>query len=115
MHNLSLDFQREDASMPKFTIDHTSSQNAQEAYNKIKEFLANDQDIRRFDPKIKCDFDDSAMSCKMNGAQFKADMNVAANGAGSKISVTVDLPLMLTPFKGKVTETLQKKLAKYLG
>jgi len=27
----------------------------------------------------------------------------------------VDLPLMLTPFKGKVQETLQRKLAKYLG
>ncbi|HWU43551.1 MAG TPA: polyhydroxyalkanoic acid system family protein [Bdellovibrio sp.] len=101
--------------MPKFTIDHQSSHNAQEAYTKIKEFLANDQDIRKFDPKIQCQFNDGAMSCKMNGSQFKADMNVAAAGNGSKVSVTVDLPLLLSPFKGKVTETLQKKLAKYLA
>ncbi|MNK99976.1 hypothetical protein D3C87_1203950 [compost metagenome] len=51
----------------------------------------------------------------MNGSQFKADMVVAANGAGSKVQVTVDLPMLLTPFKGKVQETLQRKLAKYLG
>ncbi|QDK39044.1 polyhydroxyalkanoic acid system family protein [Bdellovibrio sp. NC01] len=101
--------------MPKFTIDHQSSKSAQEAYTKIKEFLANDQDIRKFDPKLACNFNDGAMSCKMNGSQFKADMNVAASGAGSKVSVTVDLPLMLTPFKGKITETLQKKLSKYLA
>lgn len=101
--------------MPKFTIDHQSTKNTQEAYAKIKEFLANDQDIRKFDPKLQCDFNDSAMSCKMNGAQFKADVNIAAVGNGSKVSVTVDLPFMLTPFKGKVTETLQKKLAKYLA
>ena len=101
--------------MPKFTIDHQSSQSAQVAYSKIKEFLANDQDIRKFDPKINCQFDDGAMSCKMNGSQFKADMNVAAAGNGSKVTVIVDLPLMLTPFKGKVTETLQKKLDKYLS
>lgn len=101
--------------MPKFTIDHNSSQPAPEAYKKIKEFLANDLDIRKFDPKLQCDFNDGAMSCKMNGAQFKADMAVAAAGNGSKVSVTVDLPLMLTPFKGKVQETLQKKLAKYLS
>lgn len=101
--------------MPKFTIDHHSSVSAQEAYSKIKEFLSNDQDIRKFDSKLQCKFNDGAMSCKMDGAQFKADMNVAAAGNGSKVSVTVDLPLMLTPFKGKVTETLQKKLAKYLA
>ncbi|WP_413558694.1 polyhydroxyalkanoic acid system family protein [Bdellovibrio sp. HCB209] len=101
--------------MPKFTIDHDSSQSAPEAYKKLKEFLANDLDIRKFDPKLKCDFTDGTMSCKMNGSQFKADVNVAAAGNGSKVSVTVDLPLMLTPFKGKVQETLQRKLAKYLA
>ncbi|MDG0815444.1 polyhydroxyalkanoic acid system family protein [Bdellovibrio svalbardensis] len=101
--------------MPKFTIDHKSSQPIQEAYAKIKEFLSNDQDIRKFDPKLQCDFNDSAMSCRMNGSQFKADVLVAAAGNGSTVSVTVDLPFMLAPFKGKVTETLQKKLAKYLA
>ncbi|WP_374034031.1 polyhydroxyalkanoic acid system family protein [Bdellovibrio bacteriovorus] len=101
--------------MPKFTIDHSSNHSAEEAYKKIKEFLSNDQDIRRFDPKIQCSFDDGTKCANLKGSQFKADMTVAAAGAGSKVSVTVDLPLMLTPFKGKVTETLQRKLAKYLG
>ncbi|MNJ99863.1 hypothetical protein D3C87_176440 [compost metagenome] len=101
--------------MPKFTIDHQSSHNPQDAFTKIKEFLNNDQDIRRFDPKLQCTFDDGTMAAKMSGNQFKADVAVNPSGAGSKISVTVDLPLLLTPLKGKVTETLQKKLAKYLG
>lgn len=101
--------------MPKFTIDHESSHNAEEAYLKIKEFLNNDQDIRRFDPKLQCSFDDGARRAAMKGSQFKADMTVSDNGTGSKVSVLVDLPLMLTPFKGKVQETLQKKLAKYLA
>nr|BFD68412.1 hypothetical protein HAGR004_34340 [Bdellovibrio sp. HAGR004] len=101
--------------MPKFTIDHQSAHSAEEAYKKIKEFLSNDQDIRRFDPKIQCSFDDGSKCANLKGSQFKADMTVATSGAGSKVSVTVDLPLMLTPFKGKVTETLQRKLAKYLG
>lgn len=101
--------------MPKFTIDHKSSCNQEEAYQKIKEFLANDQDIRRFDPKLQCAFNDGAKSANMKGSQFKADMAVSAEGTGSKVSVTVDLPLMLTPFKGKVQDTLQRKLAKYLG
>lgn len=101
--------------MPKFTIDHQSNHSVEEAYSKIKEFLSNDQDIRRFDPKLQCSFDDGSKSAALKGSQFKADMSLTSSGAGSKVSVTVDLPLMLTPFKGKVQETLQKKLAKYLG
>lgn len=102
--------------MPKFTIDHQSKHNPEEAYEKIKEFLANDQDIRRFDPKLQCSFDDGSKSASMKGSQFKADMAVLSSGeGGSKVSVTVDLPLMLTPFKGKVQDTLQRKLTKYLG
>lgn len=101
--------------MPKFTIDHQTSQNPDQAYQKIKEFLEQDQDIRRFDPKLQCSFNDGSKSANLKGSQFKADMAVSAAGEGSKVSVTVDLPLMLTPFKGKVQETLQKKLAKYLA
>jgi hypothetical protein len=101
--------------MPKFTVEHKSSHSPQEAYEKIKNFLSNDKDIFKFDSKLQCLFNDGAMSCKMTGAQFKADMTVAAMGNGSAVSVTVDLPLMLSPFKGKVTETLQRKLAKYLS
>ncbi len=101
--------------MPKFTIDHNSAHSADEAYAKIKEFLEKDQDIRKFDPKLQCSFDDGAKKAAMKGSQFKADMSIASAGAGSTVSVTVDLPLMLTPFKGKVTETLQRKLTKYLG
>ncbi len=101
--------------MPKFTIEHQSSNKPQEAYSKIKDFLSNDQDLRRFDSKMDCKFSDSDMSCKLNGSQFKADVKITEISEGSKVTLIVDLPFMLTPFKSKVQETLQKKLSKYLG
>lgn len=101
--------------MPKFTIEHKSSYDPQKTYDKIKDFLDKDQEIRRFDSKLECTFDDKAMSAKMKGSQFKADVKIAKADSGSQVSVTVDLPLLLTPFKSKVQETLQKKLTKYLG
>lgn len=101
--------------MPKFNIDHQSNHTVDAAYQKLKDFLSNEDEIRRFDPKIQIQFDDGAKCCTLKGSQFKAEMAVASSGTGSKVQVTVDLPLMLTPFKGKVTETLQRKLAKYLG
>ena len=101
--------------MPKVSIDHKCSLPANEAFTKFKSFFETDADIRRLVPKMKCDFAESSMTGKASGSQFKADIAVKANGTGSSVNVTVDLPLLLTPFKGKVQETIQKKLAKYLA
>lgn len=101
--------------MPKISIDHKCSLPATEAYTKIKTFFDSDADIRRLDPKLSCSFTDSTMTGKATGSQFKADIAVKGDGAGSSVNVTVDLPLLLTPFKGKVQETIAKKLAKYLA
>jgi hypothetical protein len=101
--------------MPKVTIDHNSKLPANEAFTKIKSFFENDADIRRFDPKMNCNFNESSMTGRAAGSQFKADIAVKSEGPGSVISVTVDLPLLLAPFKGKVQETIQKKLGQYLA
>jgi hypothetical protein len=101
--------------MPKFTIEHTSSHSAKDAYDKIKTYLGQDEDIRRLDSKMQSQFNDGSMSGVIKGSQFKADINVQSQGTGSKIQVAVDLPMLLIPFKGKVQETLQKKLSKYLA
>lgn len=101
--------------MPKVTIDHPSQLSAPDAFSKIKTFFETDQDIRRLDPNLKCTFAESTMTGKAAGSQFKADIAVKNQGPGSVIQVIVDLPLLLSPFKGKVQETIQKKLSQYLA
>ncbi len=101
--------------MPKVTIDHKTDLAAPQAFKKIKTFFESDQDIRRFDPSIKCEFTDAKMTGTANGSQFKANIAVSSLGAGSNINVVVDLPLALTFFKGKIQETIEKKLGKYLA
>lgn len=101
--------------MPKFTIEHTSQHDAETAYSKIKDFLSKDQDLRRFDPKLTCEFNDATQSCIMKSSQFSVEMKVLPQSDASKVKVDVDLAFILTPFKSKVQETLQRKLAKHLG
>lgn len=101
--------------MPKINVEHTSSIPAAELYEKVKIFFDTNQDIRRLDPKIDCKFEDSTMTGKATGSQFKGNFAIASQGTGSKVTVIVDLPLLLTPFKGKIQETIQKKLAQYVG
>ena len=67
------------------------------------------------DSGYKCEFNESAMSGKAKGSQFEANMTVKSDGSGSKVEVEVSLPLLLTPLKGVVQSTLQKKLESALS
>ncbi len=101
--------------MPKINVDHQTTASTDEAFKKIKEFFETDTDLRKIDPNIKVSFKESDKTGKATASQFSANIEVKASGKGSVVSVVVDLPMLLTPFKGKVQETLEKKLKKYLA
>ncbi len=101
--------------MAKFTVEHKSSKKVDHAFQELKTFLEKDPDLRRFDPKMDCVFDEKGKIATIKSSQFKANVEVVEHEKGSQISIHVDLPLLLTPFKGKVQEMLQKKLSKYLA
>ncbi|MBX3041345.1 MAG: polyhydroxyalkanoic acid system family protein [Bdellovibrionaceae bacterium] len=101
--------------MPKFTIEHQTQKPVDETFGAVKKFLSSGAEIQKFDPKAQVQFDDAKKACKISGGQFKAEMSVLPDSNGSKVSVMVDLPLLLTPFKGKVQETLKKMLSKHLA
>lgn len=101
--------------MPKFTVEHTTTKTPDSAFQTVKNLLSQEAEIRKFDAKAQVSFDDSGKTCQIKGGQFKADMNVVPAGTGSKVAITVDLPFLLTPFKGKVEETLKKMLSKHLA
>ncbi len=101
--------------MPKISFDHTSNQEPDKVFSVIKEFLNNPDEIKKFDASLKCDFDESSRSAKIKGSQFKGDFKVEPLSSGSKVSVLLDIPLLLLPLKGKIQETLTRKLTKYLS
>lgn len=101
--------------MPKFNIEHPSTKDAEETYKTVKGFLSKENEITKLDAKAQCTFNDSQKSASILGAQFKAEMSVAAVGPQSQINITVDLPFLLMPFKGKIQESLVKMLKKHLA
>ena len=101
--------------MPKFTIDHPNKHNVEDAFKKVKILLTDGDDLKKYDSSLKCEFDDKKMTCHIKGSQFKAELNVTSKGTGSQVSITVDLPLLLTPFKSKVQDSLSRMLGKHLG
>jgi hypothetical protein len=96
--------------MPKVKVESKSKHSAEETFKKIKDLLENDRDLRKMDSKYTCQFNDSALTGSAKGGKFEADMRVTSNGTGCSVEIEVSLPLMLTPVKGVVQSTLQKKL-----
>jgi hypothetical protein len=101
--------------MPKVKVESQSKHSPQETFAKIKQLLENDKDLRKMDSGYVCKFNEAGMTGSAKGGKFEADMKVVAKGTGAMVEIEVSLPLMLTPIKGIVQTTLQKKLESALA
>jgi hypothetical protein len=101
--------------MPKINIATSTKLTPQDAFGKIKEFFAHDRDLRKFDSNYQCQFDDSRLTGRAKGTKFDAEVSVHADPGGSKIDIAINIPLMLSPFKGFVEKTIQDKIRALIG
>lgn len=101
--------------MAQFTIKHDVKQPVDKTFETVERILTKGDDLKKYDPKIVCTFDAASKSCNIKGSQFKAEMNVSPTAGGSQIQVVVEIPFLLMPFKGKITESLTRLFEKHLG
>jgi hypothetical protein len=101
--------------MPSVKVSKDTNLSAQESFKRVSSLLENDSELKKLDPKYVCDFNPDSLSGSAKGSQFKANMNIAADGSGSKIEIVVDLPFHLALVKGLVQKTLEKKLEQALS
>jgi hypothetical protein len=95
--------------MPKFKIEKNTNLEDKEAFRRIKEFLNDDPDLKKMDPSYKCQFDETNLRGTATGSKFKAQLSVS-HSSSTTVCIEVDLPIFLTPFKGLVESTLEKKM-----
>ncbi len=96
--------------MPKVKVESQSKHSPQNTFEKIKSMLETDKELRKMDSSYKCTFNESQMTGTAKGGKFEANMKVAPAGDGAHVQIEVELPFLLTPVKGIVQSTLQKKL-----
>jgi hypothetical protein len=97
--------------MPKLVIERSSELPAKDLFEKIKNMLTDDRDLRKMDPNYKCQFDEASLTGQAKGSKFDAKMSIKSTGAqASSVQLEVQLPMLLTPFKGFVEKTLGQKL-----
>lgn len=100
--------------MPTFTVDHTTQMPAQEAFQKVQDYLGKSEGLRKLDADLKCDFDDKNLKGKVKGSKFECDVAVK-DAKPTQVVLTVSIGFLLSPFKGKIQETLKSKMTQILG
>ncbi len=101
--------------MPKIQLKVPTSLKAQDSFDRVQKLLSADPDLLKLDSGLKCEFDSQKLTGSAKGSKFSAIMSIEDKaGTSSVINLTVELPLMLTPFKGMVEKTLNDKLNKIL-
>lgn len=101
--------------MAKVKVESASKHSAEDTFKKIRYMLENDKELRKMDASYACQFDDKAFTGSAKGSKFEALLKVLPQGSAAHVEIEVNLPIMLTPFKGVVQSTLQKKLVSALA
>jgi hypothetical protein len=96
--------------MAKVNIDVPSKFNAQDTFTRIKKLFDESSELKKFDPQMACTFNDAQMSGVAKGGKFSAELKVNGSGDNSAVSIVLDLPMLLSPFKGQIKSTVEKKL-----
>lgn len=101
--------------MPKVKVESKTGLAQADAYTRVKNLLETDKDLRKMDPSCKFNFNEASHSGTAKGSMFSAELKVAVAGAGSNVTIEIDLPIMLMAVKGMVQSTLEKKLTAALA
>lgn len=101
--------------MPKFQVEHASKLPPTLAFEKLDQFINQTDEMAKIDSSAKWQSDSKNLKGTLKGKQFSAVVEVFPHGEGSKVALEIEIGLLLTPLKGKITEILKSKLNKYLA
>jgi hypothetical protein len=100
--------------MPSFTVEHNTKLSKNEVFEKVQSYFNNSQGLRKLDADLQCTFDEKNLSGHMKGSKFEVQLKIS-DGNPTKVALTVSIGLLLSPFKGKIQETLKTKMTELLG
>lgn len=102
--------------MPKIEIKKSTNFSAKATFDKVESFLKDDPDLRKMDSSYQCQFDSAKLTGNLKGKQFEGQFHIQEIAtSSSQVIITVQIPLLLTPLKGAIESTLNKKLDRLLA
>ncbi|MBK9292918.1 MAG: polyhydroxyalkanoic acid system family protein [Oligoflexia bacterium] len=100
--------------MPNFKVEHQSPLPPDETFNKVCDYLQNSEGIKKLDNSLKFDLNPPLRKGHVKGSKFECEISVSGQ-TPSQVVLSITIPLLLSPFKSSIENTIKEKMAKILG
>ncbi|MGZ3693906.1 MAG: polyhydroxyalkanoic acid system family protein [Bdellovibrionota bacterium] len=96
--------------MPQVKVKQVIAGEKKKVFAAVKSYLQGRDTLSKLGAEIE--WDDKACTGEISGGSFEGGLAVTEKAGKSEVEITVQLPLLMTPFKGKVEEELKKHLGR---
>jgi Putative polyhydroxyalkanoic acid system protein (PHA_gran_rgn) len=96
--------------MPKVNVKREIEGEKKKVYKAVKAYLEGRDTLKKLGATM--DWNDKACLGEIEASNFTGKLTVTEVKSVSVVEIHIDLPLLLTPFKGKVEEELKKHLGR---
>lgn len=96
--------------MPQVSVKREIAGDKKKVYAAVKKYLEGRDTLKKLGATM--DWDDKACKAEIEASNFSGAIDVAEKSGKCLVEISIKLPLLLTPFKGKVEEELTKHLGR---
>jgi len=96
--------------MPKVNVKQEIAGKKEKVFLAVKKYLEGRETLSKLGATI--DWNEKACIGEIEASNFSGQLNVVEKSGRSTVEISIDLPLLLTPFRGKVEEELKKHLGR---
>ena len=96
--------------MPQVKVKQEISGEKKKVFSAVKTYLSGRDTLAKLGATI--DWNEKTCTGEIEASNFSGSLAVTEKGGTSLVEISIDLPLLLTPFKGKVEEELKKHLGR---
>ncbi len=94
--------------MPQVNVKKEIAGEKKKVYGAVKKYLEGRDTLKKLGATM--DWDDKACKAEIEASNFSGGITVNEKSGKCLVEISISLPLLLTPFKGKVEEELKKHL-----
>lgn len=96
--------------MPQVKVKQEIPGEKKKVFSAVKTYLEGKETLSKLGATI--DWNEKSCSAEIESSSFTGSISVTEKSGTSLVEIAIDLPLLMTPFKGKVEEELKKHLGR---
>lgn len=96
--------------MPKVKVKEEIAGEKDKVFSAVKKYMEERDTLSKLGATIE--WDEKKHEATIEASNFSGSIQIFSKAGKSSVEILIDLPLLLTPFKGKVEEELKKHLSR---